>query len=429
MSRLTRAAEQAINDFVAAAEATFAEIDRAAIEQEVFDEGSDYETVLLGKVLHTDAAQQALGAFAREYAMDPFEYANADEYDETAARTWREAMDEYRTAVVADPSVRGSFRERWENRFSDAVLDNRNDFLEGASVLSEHDNALRGSLYRRLGEMLSGLTDTYITPDEIAQALEDPLRQAIEQESGGNPLVLLERCNGLVEFSYTPGWGVMPDGSIGYLDDVFTSHQSNCSQVDTLIWDRNLAPVFTLFNMAPQDFLDYLRESYFVSTQASPKEKREAAAAIEAAMQGEFLAAVAHDPARPALCTPSTLRAIFDNASYGGVACLTGKIAIRDLYKWDEDRPAMISNDHHSWVMAGIHDPINGSGHLEGFQGDFLLPPGSLLQCRLSGKEGYERGKPRNIGTDEVYGFANWRITLEQAPAPVKQPEAEGMTP
>lgn len=399
----------------------------AAIEQKANEEGTDLLTAALDLARETPEVVAALDAFGQAHGQDPFQYVDPFDYEDMAARTWREAMDEYRDAVLADPSARGSFRQRWEQAFAEAAHD-AYDFHGSAAVdLQQVSGELDDELYHPLGEHLSALTGTYITPDEVEEYLKEYLVRAVAEASYGEPTNLLKRCEGAVEFSYTPGWGVMSDGSVGYLDDVMTSHQGPAAYVDSVIWDRHMASVFNLFNVSPDEFLIYLRHTYFACADGEPCPEVDA---IEEAMKGEFRDAVKFDPSRPSLCSPKDMAEIIDNASYGGVPCVTGKIRISDLYRWDEDRPAVITNDNHCYVMAGIHDPINGSGHLEGFRGDFVLPAGSLLQCRLSGAEGYPPGeKPRHYGTDTVYGFASWRIRLEQAPAPTQQPESEGPTP
>lgn len=435
-SSLPKAADKALKAFMASTEAVLASVDKEEVAQTVFDEGSDYQTILLDRVLAHADGEAALRAFALEFAMDPFEFENADEYGSLAARTWREAMEEYSDAVLKDPAQRGTFKERWENRFSEAVLNDRVEFLDSGAVLEEQDSNLYGFLYRPLGEYLSGLTDTYITPEEIKEVMATHIGRAIEQESGANPLQLLSRCREAVEFCFTPAWGVGDDGRMHYLDDVTTSYQGNTNCVQNAVWDKEMAKVFSFFNISPEAFLEHLRTpgqySFMSVSLLSAEDVNEIVDDLSAGMQGEFLEAVVHDPARAALCSPAQLCEILDNASYGGVLCVAGKIAICDLYAWDEMRPASLTNSHRGSLQIGIHGFANGSGYMESFTDvNVPLPVGSLLQCRLTGRESYPHGeRPRYYGIQSTYDLTGWGISLEQAsPAPEKQPETESVGP
>jgi hypothetical protein len=214
-------------------------------------------------------------------------------------------------------------------------------------------------------------------------------------------------------------------GTVGYIDDIHTSHADTTCQSDTVMPDRNLMLQFKLMNVSPVEFVEYykakhgqdLREPEFGDGVSAYRRGQ----FIENAQAWRFACDVyegrdvsanqipdwlsygnrslemadvirgCRDLDRPSAVSLETLETILDNASYGGVATWYGRLNAREILQGCFENSFVAEGG-----QIGVHDFVNGSGYLGSVERPVLI---DMRDGKLVGDDRFR------YNPESVYGF------------------------
>lgn len=225
-------------------------------------------------------------------------------------------------------------------------------------------------------ECLVSTVPDEITPSIHDGGLHDELRWAIEakleEQDASEPKDIIPNHT-LVELNFTKGftWGE------SYLEDRHTDHDYNVSQVDTMIVDDKVQPLFDMANINPQEFAEYLELNGY---------DKEVVERYKACQNNS-------NKGNAQLFSFEYLVCVLDNATYGGIPTFTAYVSAHDFIFRDVTKGFTLSNG-----VLGIEDYINGSGHNEGIQGGELKIETTDI--------GFLHFPDKRNSRDNVYGFA-----------------------
>ena len=245
-------------------------------------------------------------------------------------------------------------------------------------------------------------------PEEIADAVADALRSSVCDELAELPSPDWRRAipaSARAEMSWIPGLA-----EAGSIDDLYVTHWNRSRPgVDTVVPDESFARFLRLINMSSDEFLataidlrdDDLRKG--PDLPPSPNDsydirQRRAYAEIWRTFH------VAKDLDRPALLSPKEVVDIVENASYGGVPVFVCRVPLKDFLSRDPAKPATFSGGG----FVGLHDFLNGSGHIEQPRHPLTIP--NLM--------GWKVASLRRNTIDDVHGIVDSYYHASIADAP-----------
>jgi len=214
-------------------------------------------------------------------------------------------------------------------------------------AVHEHHSGLDSAIIDALSE-LEGLE---VDPEIMTESFEESLRYAMENvmarndESSATDLIP-NHCRAEIVVALGFDW------NNDCIEDRFVQHESVCNAVSTVIVDDKLQPLFTMANVAPKAFMNYLQEQgYDEEVVARYKELKDTS-----------------NSSKPQVLSCESIVHVLDNASYGGIPMLTAYIAASEFVSRDITKGFYLDNG-----VIGLEDMINGSGHNEGMEKDTKL--------------------------------------------------------
>ncbi len=109
-------------------------------------------------------------------------------------------------------------------------------------------------------------------------------------------------------------------------------------------------------------------------------------------------------PGEPSLMAASSVAEVLTNASYGGHAVIFGFASAFDMMRCDPRQSMSINGN----IQIGIHDSINGVGHILSMNGgntNILLPSGFMLEHAV--------GECGRYSINDVYDFVKGAVSIE----------------
>jgi len=336
--------------------------------------------------------------------------------------------DRSQLVPVVDAYLRGGaeaveeyLAERWANRPETAYHETVKSDLESemravAQLIAEHERFDDAE-----DEITDGLTDAL---EEVCiDAMADADKSKITDLFGSQD-------------KFEMSFGIDLD-KLGVDDLHMYYSRQNWFAVDTLDPNANFMRMFKLMNISPSAFIEYIIEAHgYDPREASLPEgvkpdDLQGRAILEQANRWQAFSDVAydgivsrqtrdkfadrsgfdrycdelevegrtvHDLDRPAAMPMERLCVIIENAGGGGVPVYTARYEMKDILSGALDRPFIARNG-----LIGIHDFINGSGHMENNKSEVLINPAV--------------GGFRTISINKVYDFVGTAFDNEIRPA------------
>lgn len=206
---------------------------------------------------------------------------------------------------------------------------------------------------------------------------EDLLRYAMEEKMAENDkseITDLMNNHTRVEFVYAKGFNWEDDCTY----DRSTTHDGNCSCLETISVDENLQYLFDMANISPKSFIEYL-----TSSEVDP----------EVIERFNLLQDNTTDTAP--LMTCEAIVEVMENASYGGLPMLTAFVNASSFVQRDITKGFYLDNG-----VIGLEDLGNGSGHNESMiEGQkIFIGPDEFMSVKANYGNGYDV-------RDNVYGY------------------------
>lgn len=192
-----------------------------------------------------------------------------------------------------------------------------------------------------------------------------------------------------IELSFIPGYD-----QLSIEDLIVTEGFGPCMSWDNIQANANLARTFKFFNVSPVDYADFIKAKYdYDICEPHPQSDSEyqIASAKKFANKWKILLSVSKgegipaelvegfnsyemtdifemekimrtgiDVSRPPVIDIEQVVEVFDNATYGGVPVFVGRYHMSELLNGKLQEPYIASGKG----FVGIHDFINGSGHI-----------------------------------------------------------------
>ncbi len=327
--------------------------------------------------------------------------------------------DEYFEAYRND----GSVNDDWNMRAAKAFIQYGPEGLE-EWIVEESDDNVDSNLHQAMSDItnksdISDLVDAAIDglkdarrnkASEIRamfdEVLNDTITDMLRASDTSKPLDLISSRDDVL-LSYVPGVSGLST------EDITTQAIDSVHGVETVLLDERLIPFFKLINLSKDDFLAYCKEELDLDLTGRLVADGVSSYRIEDdARRAELwkTASWTVDGDRPPLITPAEAIEVLENATYGGVPCLTVKVPLKWFVERDWSQgmtiePASLMDGKKQRTVAGqigIHNFVNGSGHTITNEKTVVIPAGERSEFVVSEKTGY--------GFDKTYGFVGWAL-------------------
>ncbi|AOG03342.1 hypothetical protein [Bosea sp. RAC05] len=324
--------------------------------------------------------------------------------------------DEYFEAYSND----GSVNDDWNMRAAKAFIDHGLEGLE-EWITEESDDNVDGRLHQAISAIndkpeISELIDAAIDGLKDArrnkasdiramfdELIDDTLADMLRASDKSKPLDLISARDDVL-LSYVPGVSGLST------EDIHTNAIDSVHSAETVLLDERLIPFFKLINLAKDDFIAYCREQHGIDLTGRLVADGVSSYRVEDdARRAELwkTASWTVDSDRPALITPAEAFEVLENATYGGVPCLTVKVPLRWFIERDWSlgmtiEPHSLAKGSMVAGQIGIHNFVNGSGHTITNENTVIIPAGDRQEFVVSEKTGY--------GFDSAYGFVGWAL-------------------
>lgn len=328
-----------------------------------------------------------------------------------------------------------SFDAKWLRDVARAYFDGGHDaaysFIVDDRIPSPTEEAYHSYVKDELIKALSPIVEQIceierfeFADDTIEELLSDGLSDiCAEAMDDADTSVLTDMFNrhDKVEIAF----GI--DLNVLAVDDLHIYHSRGyCVSSEDVDPDANFMRMFKLFNVHPMAFVEYLttekgfdprvpdvqssegdEDGYrakvarehanrwvaFCEAATTGKVSDQTASALGGVFQGwirdlELESRNVHDIDRPAAVLVEDIFEMIENASYGGVPVYVARYPIADLLNGKLDEPFVAKGG-----QIGIHDFINGSGHVITLEGEVLINP--------------RAGGYRASNIDDVYGIVS----------------------
>lgn len=255
----------------------------------------------------------------------------------------------------------------YKNRIQQYLMYQYQDGRDLTSDLA-HDIALSITVGEDgdLLEDLLGEDDFTSIRDEIMFSIEEDLDRNLTI----NDLVK----NTWTEFMYLPGY----ENSRSVIEDKSLNFEGNTVFTDNLIMDEGVVEFFSMINVNPSDFADYLerkgKNSNVVDNYRSLK-------------------VVEYSEDRKNLFSMEQIETIIDNSYTCAYPTVFAIVSLGELLDRDITKGFYINKP-----LVGLHDFVNGAGHIDKADANFEI---GLDDFNFTG------GKAYRYSVDEVYGFTS----------------------
>ena len=348
-------------------------------------------------------ASKAADEYCTRYSSDA-RYSDSDEFVQEVAEAFIEGGIEgveehlelrYDGASEEESRVRKSIEEKFEaldEEFDDITLEISN--LHGIEIDAEQ------------------LKEAFVEA-ATEKAIDDDTSEVMEMISPSNTITL----------AYIPG-----HAALAIDDHVIQGYTERLSQLERLIPNQSLATFFSWCNIPKDEWLAYLAEREIdVVNPMNSSEVADLPSYVQdyAVENGRKWAEFTWEtsPDRPRVKIEQVAE-ILENSWSALLPTFFLRMDLKDFLKLDLSRPVTMSPGQKGTVgMFGLHDFINGSGHVVGaFDQPVTLPPDGRW---------FLSEKGRRYGVDSVYGIVPSYLTAKpsQDPAPAEEMGLEASSP
>jgi hypothetical protein len=296
------------------------------------------------------------------------------------------------------------FQKGGKEAVEDMLIENtdQNDdhFYAFQEVLKNPDwDELKESLESVLQNAFTDETDI---ADKINDLMTEHMVELIAKRDDSVPLDALSPYLE-VELCYIPGYG-----ESNGLEDMWITNRGVCSSATDVIPDNNLANFLRFVNVSSDEYI----HAAFKQSQAN----------LQDVSEDWKTFSVKADLSKPALISAEDVVEILDNATYGGVPVIAFRTNLKSLIEQDfsADRVMKLETASGADAVAqiGIHDFINGSGHLATFKESEITLPANLDDLACTQGNGW-------YGIESVYGLMHSYMTADVTTAPAPEPDAQ----
>lgn len=213
---------------------------------------------------------------------------------------------------------------------------------------------------------------------EFKRKRQDLITAATGKTAGGRILI-----------SYVPGLG-----NLG-VEDYMTTHSDCVSSAETIFCTEAVQAFFALVNVSKRDWLSWYKAEKDVQLDEPRNDDFYEIPRAKSWKDGNWPVTFPDEPCIPPaalwgaletipILSPAEICTVLDNATYGGVPCLTISVSEDVLKRHDFSKPAIIEpvtwkdggKERVTAGFIGIHDFVNGSGYIEQSTKSITIPAG-----------------------------------------------------
>jgi hypothetical protein len=166
-------------------------------------------------------------------------------------------------------------------------------------------------------------------------------------------------------FTWVPGWdGECLDVALATLTLVSKRYRSGL--LEHLLPCQGVKNLLASVGQSPNQVMSYVRQKY-------PADVADWFADV---LEGSNCLALTSE--EPALSAKDLVSIIEDGGSTMALPVVYAEVNVRALLSLDPRQPIDLSLDNGKGHCRGLHDPVNGSGHVDVFKGPAVMPPMSL---------------------------------------------------